>query len=170
MNPSIGKAGKPEFSLKRILTRVLMILQQSQLIHNSLRINILQWGGVKIGRKCFIGNSVTLDGIHPEWVEIGNHVHVTAGTRILTHFYQPDTNTHDFGKVTIGDHSFIGLNTLIVNRVEIGEGAVIAAGSVVTKDIPEWEIWGGNPAKFIRKRSNPFIRTKSNHESSTINH
>ena len=57
------------------------------------------------------------------------------------------------GKVTIGKDAFIGMNSLIVNSVEIGEGAVVAAGSVVTRDIPAWEIWGGNPARFIRKRS-----------------
>ncbi len=56
------------------------------------------------------------------------------------------------GKVTIGDNVFIGINTLIVNPVNIGDGAVLAAGSVVVCDIPSWEIWGGNPAKFIKKR------------------
>lgn len=56
------------------------------------------------------------------------------------------------GKVTIGKRVFIGVNTVIVNSVEIGDDAVIAAGSVVTKDVPAGEIWGGNPAKFIKKR------------------
>jgi acetyltransferase-like isoleucine patch superfamily enzyme len=115
---------------------------------------------VKIGQKCFIGSDISFDGIHPEYLIIGNHVHITSGTKILTHFYVPDKNQFYYGNVVINDHAFIGINTLIVNSVTIGEGAVLAAGSVVTKDIPAWEIWGGCPAKFIRKRENPYKLTK----------
>lgn len=43
------------------------------------------------------------------------------------------------------------MNTLIVNAVNIGDGAVIGAGSIVNRDIPAGEIWAGNPARFIRK-------------------
>ena len=50
------------------------------------------------------------------------------------------------------DNAFIGANTVICNSVTIGRNAVVGAGSVVTKDIPDNEIWGGNPAHFIKKR------------------
>ena len=56
------------------------------------------------------------------------------------------------GEVHIGKRVFIGMNTLIVSPVSVGDGAVVGAGSVVTKDIPTDEIWAGNPAKFIKKR------------------
>lgn len=56
-----------------------------------------------------------------------------------------------YATVVIGDYVFIGMNSLIVNTVTIGNHAVIAAGSVVTKDIPSGELWGGVPAKFIKK-------------------
>ena len=52
-----------------------------------------------------------------------------------------------------GNNVFIGMNTLIVNAVKIGDNAVIGAGSIVTCDIPSNEVWAGNPAKFIKKRS-----------------
>lgn len=52
--------------------------------------------------------------------------------------------------VKICRRSFIGGHTIILKGVTIGEGAVIAAGSVVTKDVPANEIWGGNPARFIK--------------------
>ena len=55
------------------------------------------------------------------------------------------------GKVVIGKNVFIGMNTLIVNAVNIGDGAIIGAGSIVNRDIPAGEIWGGNPARFIKK-------------------
>lgn len=53
--------------------------------------------------------------------------------------------------IIINHGAFIGTGTIILKGVEIGEQAVIGAGSVVTKDIPEREVWAGNPARFIRK-------------------
>ena len=51
---------------------------------------------------------------------------------------------------SIKEGAFIGTRCLILKGVTIGKGAVVGAGSVVTKDIPDGEIWAGNPAKFIR--------------------
>lgn len=55
--------------------------------------------------------------------------------------------------VVIGNNVFIGMDTLVLKGVTIGDRAVVAARSVVTKSIPADEVWGGNPAKFIRKIS-----------------
>ena len=52
----------------------------------------------------------------------------------------------------VGNDVWIGTNSIIVGGVNIGDGVIIAAGAVVTKDIPAYEIWGGNPAKKIRDR------------------
>ena len=49
--------------------------------------------------------------------------------------------------------TFIGLNVLICNSVTIGKRAIIGAGSVVTKDIPPYQVWAGNPARFIKERA-----------------
>jgi acetyltransferase-like isoleucine patch superfamily enzyme len=98
---------------------------------------------------------VYFDDIHPELIIIGNNTIITEGSRILTHFL--DINYNDFdhqylAKVTIGSNVFIGMNTVIVRPVIIGDGAIIGANSVITKDIPPYTIWGGNPAKFIKNR------------------
>lgn len=77
---------------------------------------------------------------------------MTTGCQIITHFFSPEDNVFYLGNVKIGDKVFMGMNTLIVAPVTIGDGAVLAAGSVVTKDIPPYEIWGGVPARFIKKR------------------
>jgi acetyltransferase-like isoleucine patch superfamily enzyme len=52
--------------------------------------------------------------------------------------------------VVINDNVFIGMNTIILKGVVIGSNTVIAAGSVIIKSIPDNQIWGGNPAQFIR--------------------
>lgn len=53
---------------------------------------------------------------------------------------------------TIGDGVWIGARAIILPGVTIGEGAVVAAGAVVTKDVEPWAVVGGNPAKFIKMR------------------
>ena len=79
-------------------------------------------------------------------------VRLTSGVKIVTHFMNPNTGSYDRGKVHICKGAYLGMNTLVVKPVTIGERAIIGAGSVVTKDIPANEVWAGNPAKFIRKR------------------
>lgn len=91
------------------------------------------------------------DGIYPNLIEIGKGCVITTGTVILSHFYNTRDQGFYAGKVVIGKRVFIGMNTLIVNAVNIGDGALIGAGSIVNRDIPAGEIWAGNPARFIRK-------------------
>lgn len=97
-------------------------------------------------------------------IEIGNHVLIGAETLIMdTNFHSLDYSIRGTSKegyqhkgtintapVVIGDNVFIGTRCIINKGVNIGEGAIIAAGSVVVMDIPAWEVWGGNPAKFIK--------------------
>lgn len=60
------------------------------------------------------------------------------------------------GDVVIGHDVWIGINTIIVSGIKIGDGAVIAAGSVVTKNVPPYAIVGGNPARVIKKRFSDY--------------
>ena len=72
----------------------------------------------------------------------------------LTHYLDTNrTGIHcAFGEIHIGDGVFIGARTVIAKPCKIGMNAIVGAGSVVTKDIPDNEIWAGNPARFIKKR------------------
>ena len=89
---------------------------------------------------------------NPQDIFIEEGVRLTSGVKIVTHFMNPNTGSYDRGKVHICKGAYLGMNTLVVKPVTIGERAIIGAGSVVTKDIPANEVWAGNPAKFIRKR------------------
>lgn len=60
-------------------------------------------------------------------------------------------HSYSYGRIKIGNNVFIGAHTIICKPVTIGDDVVIAAGSVVTKDVPSGEMWGGVPAKFIKK-------------------
>lgn len=55
------------------------------------------------------------------------------------------------GGITIRSNAFIGAGSIVLGGLTIGKGSIIAAGSVVTKSVPDHEIWGGNPANYIRK-------------------
>lgn len=106
----------------------------------------------------FVGENVRFDHVNPQGIEIGNYTTLATGVVILTHYLSSKLPkrgyTFTIGKVKIGDACFIGANTVICKDVTIGDNSIIGAGSVVTKDIPQNEIWGGNPAKFIKKRNN----------------
>lgn len=119
------------------------------------RARLARWGGVNLtGKSYFIGKNVHFDAVAPEHITIDNHVHITGGCVLLTHYL--DTTSQGicwkYGDIHIGKDVFIGMNTIISKPCSIGEGAIIGAGSVVTKDIPANEIWAGNPARLIKKR------------------
>ncbi len=92
-------------------------------------------------------------------IKIGDYVNIGGGTRIIdTDFHSLDwrdrrvfneTNAKSV-PVYIGDDVFIGAGCIICKGVSIGARSIIGAGSVVTKSIPPDQIWGGNPAEFIR--------------------
>ena len=111
-------------------------------------------GGVQIisPKRTFIGEGVIFDTNYQQDIFIEEGVRLTSGVKIVTHFMNPNTGSYDRGKVHICKGAYLGMNTLVVKPVTIGERAIIGAGSVVTKDIPANEVWAGNPAKFIRKR------------------
>ena len=109
-------------------------------------------GGVDIEGKAFLGSGISFDTLRPDLIKIGEGCCITSGVKIISHFLNPDKDAMYYDKVIIGKRVFIGMNSLIVNSVSIGDHSVIGAGSVVTKDIGENEIWAGNPARLIRKR------------------
>lgn len=105
-------------------------------------------------------NNVTL--LCYKQIHIGDYVNIGNGTYIYdSNFHSLDwrirrNRVEDIANaktapVHIGNHVFIGARCIIGKGITIGDKSIIAAGSVVTRNIPSGEIWGGNPAKFIKK-------------------
>jgi acetyltransferase-like isoleucine patch superfamily enzyme len=113
--------------------------------------------GVKIHnvRRVFIAGNVLFDSRFPELIEIEEEVYITRNVVILTHF-APSPFLEGLiggvrtGQVLICKGAYIGVGAILLPGVTIGEGAVVGAGSVVTKDVPDYAMVAGNPARFIK--------------------
>ena len=123
----------------------------------ALRVN----GPCSLGKNVSVGNHCNFNQMEikgPGKVTIGNYFHSGYGCLIETqsHNYEGTKIPYDtsFRRYTINikDFVWIGDRVIICGNVTIGEGAIIAAGSVVVKDVPDYAIVGGNPAKVIKYR------------------
>lgn len=112
---------------------------------------------IEIGKDTIVGEFAVLDG--RDKLKIGNHVDIAS--QVMIYNAEHDINDPYFlaktEPVIIEDYVFIGPRAIILPGVKIGKGAVVAAGAVVTKDVPPFAIVGGVPAKIIgeRKLKNP---------------
>ncbi len=109
---------------------------------------------IQVGKNFFANYNCTILDVAK--VVIGDNCQLAPNVSIYTagHPLHPDTrNTaYEYGiAVTIGDNVWVGGNTVICPGVHIGSNTVIGAGSVVTKDIPDWVVAAGNPCRVIRK-------------------
>ena len=108
--------------------------------------------GLIVGRDSVINGNCRLDTRGE--IFIGDNVSISEEVIILT--VDHDMNKPDFSgrkrSVEIADYVFVGTRAMILPGVQIGRGAIIAAGALVTKDVPEFSVYAGVPAKFIKKR------------------
>lgn len=142
--------------IQRLKSLIFLNLAHLPMPSKKWRPLFLKWGGVQVidYQHTFIGQRVIIDTNRPYLITIEPGVYITHGCTILSHFLNTKLPPTKFvsGEIRIKKNAFIGCNTVICNSVTIGENAVVGAGSIVNKDIPPNEIWGGNPAKFIKKR------------------
>ncbi|MBR9844881.1 MAG: acyltransferase [Algicola sp.] len=123
-----------------------------------LQMSFLRASGAKIGKNTMISLGAKID-VRRGKVVIGDHCLITHGCYILSHdgaahIINPDDNGTGF--VNIGDHVFIGVNSVVMRNVTIGSHAIIGAGSVVNKDIPEGVVAAGNPIKILKELEKPY--------------
>ena len=124
------------------------------------RSRFCKWGGVNIlnPKKTEIGTNVVFDTMSPEHITIEEGVIISTGCKIISHYLDPNKmtpqdrleNRYPTGDVLIKRNAFVGMGSMIIKPVVIGENAIIGAGSIVTQNIPDNEVWAGNPARRIR--------------------
>ena len=139
-------------------------------------LGVFNYGGrIVIGENCYIGDHTRIRS--GESITIGDNVLISHNVNIvdttaheidyieraesyisLTKFGHPlDKGSVLTSPIIIEDYVWINFNVIILKGVRIGKGAIIASGSVVTKDVPSFVLVGGNPAKIIRKLSENSI-------------
>lgn len=120
-------------------------------------IGYLRTEGVIIGEGCNIHKSAKF-GSEPWLIRLGNNVRITQGVNFITHdgglwtlrkMNLIGSECVKYGQIVVGDNCNISWNVTIMPNVHIGDNCVIAAGAVVTKDVPTGTVWGGIPAKQI---------------------
>lgn len=123
--------------------------------------------GIRIGHRCVINFGTLMDGRRYP-IKIGADVSIGPEASILTLGHEPRSPVFADrgGPVVIGDRAWIGFRAIVLPGVSIGEGAVVGAGSVVTRDVDPYQIVAGNPARVIGERPrqlrytlnyNPFL-------------
>lgn len=152
-------ASMPSHHLRRLVMRMGGVkIGKGTSIHISPRFFSLK--NISIGDDTTIGYRCFMDGRTK--LSIGNHVDIASEVMIYNSEHDLDSpDFHDIlESVEIGDYVFIGPRAIILPGVKIGKGAVVAAGAVVTKDVPGFAIVGGVPAKVIGERKNNDLSYK----------
>jgi len=107
--------------------------------------------GMKVGEKCSIQTGLVVDYQNCWLIEIGYDVTIAPYVYLLAH--DASTNKHlkytKLGRIVLEDHCFIGARSIIMPGVIVGKNAIVAAGSVVVKNVEPNTVVGGNPAKYI---------------------
>ncbi len=106
--------------------------------------------GYKIGNKVFIAPDVFLDYIYPEKISIGNKCVIGIQAKLLAHELDR-LGEFRYGKINLEEGAIIGAFSLIMPGITIGKNSIVAAGSVVVKDVAPYTVVGGDPAKLIKR-------------------
>jgi len=109
---------------------------------------LLRLTGMKVGRGAAVGLDAQFDIFFPELIELGEDCVIGYGATILAHEYL--INEYRIGRVRIGRKAVVGANSTVLCGVNIGDGAMVGAGAVVTDDVPSNTFVAGVPAKKRR--------------------
>lgn len=125
-----------------------------------LRPSIMRKIGCKVGTGCFIGDNVRIDLGHADMITLEDGVSIAGGSRLLCHqrdfsnyFIGDDYNKlgYEIKPIVLKKGCLIGMESFILPGVTVGEGAIVGAGSLVTKDVPAWTVATGRPAKVVKE-------------------
>jgi Hexapeptide repeat of succinyl-transferase len=133
-----------ENPFRALINRILQLLTMFAPGGHNLRVWLHRARGVSVGNDVFISFNVVLDTGFPYLITIDDGAFIGIGAIVIAHFQ--DHLEEPCGRVRIGKRAFIGPGVIILPDVEIGDGAVVTAGSVVTKSVPAMTMVQGNPA------------------------
>ena len=140
-------------SFKRLITKIKI-----NSMSKGAYIEYLRKQGARIGTGCEISKLADF-GSEPYLISVGNNVRITKHVSFITHdgglwtlrkMGLIDKEAVKYGKIKIGDNCNISWNATIMPGVTIGKGAIIGAGAVVTRDIPDYSVAVGSPARVIK--------------------
>lgn len=114
---------------------------------------------MQVGDQTSFALMVMLDVMFPEKIKVGRNTVIGYNTTILAHEYL--IKEYRLGEVIIGDEVMIGANSTILPGVEIGNGAIVSAGTLVHKDVPAGSFVGGNPMRVIYTKEEMDARQES---------
>jgi serine acetyltransferase len=143
-----------ESMFSAVANRILQGLARSMPGAFTFRVWAHRKRGVKIGNGVHIGPDVLIETAYPQWVSIGDNVQLSTRCLILAHIHTlpPRRSEHKkYISVRIEDDAYIGAAAVILPNVRIGRGAVVTAGSVVTRSVPPMIMVQGNPAEPVAR-------------------
>jgi len=114
---------------------------------------LLRLVGIKVAPSASIGLMAMFDILRPDLISIGENTIIGYNATILSHEFLPREDR--LGKVEIGSWVLVGANATILPGVRIGDGAVVAAGAVVTQDVPSGALVAGVPARVVKREGKP---------------
>ena len=156
-----GTAKVEEQTLRELLVgiqgRILQALSMYLPLTPAMRVTLQRARGVRIGHDVFIGIEVFIDPSYPKLVEIGDFVSL-AGRNIIFAHSDPTLPIREEGllppkisKVQINRGAWLAVGSIVLPGVTVGENSIVAAGAVVTKNVPPYSVVGGVPASIIKR-------------------
>ena len=136
-----------------IKNRVLQMLARWMPGAFTFRVWAHRMRGVTLGTRVHIAPDVLIETAYPQWVSVGNNVQLGTRCMILAHMHTlpPKPSPKNYVSVRIENDVYIGPGAIILPNIRIGQGAVVTAGSVVTRSVPPMMMVQGNPAQPVAR-------------------
>ena len=156
-----GRNRSMQWLIVNYVWRIWLLGNLSRVVPRGMNLIVHRMRGVKIGAGCFVDPAAIVETAFPENITIGDDVRIAAGAVLMTHIKPPHYLRNNgfmntvVKPVKLRDHSFVGVNAVIMPGVTVGRAAVVASGAVVTEDVPDYTMVAGNPAKIVRRFRTP---------------
>lgn len=120
---------------------------------NGWRVKMHRWRGVNIGKNVYIGQHCTIDNAYPEFIYIEDNVSLAGDVTVLAHsnpyaHFSPIVESK-VAPILIKEGAWIGVKSVILLGVTVGEKSIVSAGTVVDKNVPDYTLVKGNPMKTV---------------------